>query len=42
MAIILDPQTEERIQRQLDCGAFREPAELLAHALDLVEADAVA
>ena len=30
-----------QIQRQLDRGAFREPAELLAHALDLVEAEAV-
>jgi len=41
MAITLDATTEERIQRQLDRGAFREPAELLAHALDLVEAEAV-
>ena len=40
MAIILDAATEERIQRQLARGAFREPAELLAHALDLVEAEA--
>jgi Arc/MetJ-type ribon-helix-helix transcriptional regulator len=37
MAITLDAATEERIQRQLDRGAFREPAELLAHALDLLE-----
>jgi len=37
MAIILDAATEERIQRQLDRGVFREPAELLAHALDLLE-----
>jgi Arc/MetJ-type ribon-helix-helix transcriptional regulator len=41
MAITLDATTEQRIQRQLDRGAFREPAELLAHALDLVEAEAV-
>jgi Arc/MetJ-type ribon-helix-helix transcriptional regulator len=40
MAITLDATTEQRIQRQLDRGAFREPAELLAHALDLVEAEA--
>jgi Arc/MetJ-type ribon-helix-helix transcriptional regulator len=40
MAITLDAATEQRIQRQLDRGAFREPAELLAHALDLVEAEA--
>ena len=41
MAITLDATIEQRIQRQLDRGAFREPAELLAHALDLVEAEAV-
>jgi predicted transcriptional regulator len=39
MAITLDDDLEQRIQRQLDRGAFREPAELLAHALDLVEAE---
>jgi Arc/MetJ-type ribon-helix-helix transcriptional regulator len=39
MAITLDPALEDRIQRQLDRGAFREPAELLSHALDLVEAE---
>jgi len=41
MAITLDAAIEQRIQRQLDRGAFREPAELLAHALDLVEAEAM-
>jgi Arc/MetJ-type ribon-helix-helix transcriptional regulator len=41
MAITLDPVTEQRIQRQIDCGAFAEPSELLAHALDLVEAEEV-
>ena len=40
MAITLDAAIEQRIQRQIDRGAFREPAELLAHALDLVEAEA--
>jgi len=40
MAITLDADLEQRIQRQLDRGAFREPAGLLAHALDLVEAEA--
>jgi Arc/MetJ-type ribon-helix-helix transcriptional regulator len=39
MAITLDLKTEQRIQRQLDRGAFREPSELLQHALDLVEAE---
>jgi Arc/MetJ-type ribon-helix-helix transcriptional regulator len=40
MAITLDTLTEQRIQRQLELGAFREPADLLGHALDLVEAEA--
>jgi hypothetical protein len=40
MAITLDGAIEKRIQRQIDGGAFREPTELLAHALDLVEAEA--
>jgi len=40
MAITLDAAIEQRIQRQFDRGTFREPAELLAHALDLVEAEA--
>jgi len=40
MAITLDTATEERIQRQLDRGAFPGPTELLAHALDLIEAEA--
>jgi hypothetical protein len=39
MAFTRDPATEERIQRQLERGAFAEPTELLAHALDLVEAE---
>jgi Arc/MetJ-type ribon-helix-helix transcriptional regulator len=39
MAITLDNTTEKRIQRQLERGAFREPTEVLAHALDLLEAE---
>jgi Arc/MetJ-type ribon-helix-helix transcriptional regulator len=39
MAITLDPATEQRIQQQLATGRFREPAELLAHALDLIETE---
>ncbi len=42
MAITLNAAIEERIQRQLNRGGFREPAELLAHALDLVEAESSA
>ncbi len=40
MAITLDAATEERIQRQIDRGLFPGPAELFAHALDLIEAEA--
>jgi Arc/MetJ-type ribon-helix-helix transcriptional regulator len=39
MSLVLDPATEARIQQALSTGPFREPAELLAHALDLVEAE---
>ncbi len=39
MNLTLDPQTEQRIQRQLDRGHFRGPAEVIAHALDLLEAE---
>jgi hypothetical protein len=39
MSLVLDPATEARIQQVLATGPFREPAELLAHALDLVEAE---
>ena len=39
MAITVDSSIEERIQRQLDRGAFSEASELLAHALDLIEAE---
>jgi predicted transcriptional regulator len=40
MSLVLDPVTEARIQQALATGPFREPAELIAHALDLVEAEA--
>jgi len=39
MSLVLDPATEDRIQRQLDRGPYAEPAELLNRALDLLEAD---
>jgi Arc/MetJ-type ribon-helix-helix transcriptional regulator len=39
MSITLDNMIEQRIQRQLERGAFREPTELLKHALDLLEAE---
>lgn len=39
MAITLDPATEQRIQRELDRGRFSSPAEVIAEALDLLEAE---
>ncbi len=39
MSLTLDPATEARIQRELEAGNYAEPSELLAHALDLVEAE---
>jgi Arc/MetJ-type ribon-helix-helix transcriptional regulator len=39
MAITLDSATERHIQHQIDRGAYAEPAELIAHALDLLEAE---
>jgi Arc/MetJ-type ribon-helix-helix transcriptional regulator len=42
MAITLDAATEQRIQQQLDRGAYPGPDELLAHAIDLIEAEASA
>ena len=35
----LAPELEQQIQRVVDSGAFCEPAELLSHALDLIEAE---
>jgi Arc/MetJ-type ribon-helix-helix transcriptional regulator len=39
MSIALNPEIEQRIQRQVARGAFAAPAELISHALDLVEAE---
>jgi len=39
MAITLDPATELRIQRELDRGHYASPAEVIAQALDLLEAE---
>ena len=38
MPITLDAQTEQRIQREIDLGHYREPAEVINRALDLLEA----
>jgi Arc/MetJ-type ribon-helix-helix transcriptional regulator len=37
MSLALDPATEQRIQREIARGAYREPAELINRALDLLE-----
>jgi Arc/MetJ-type ribon-helix-helix transcriptional regulator len=39
MSLVLDPATEDRIQRQLERGPYAAPAELINRALDLLEAD---
>jgi antitoxin ParD1/3/4 len=39
MTLTLDPAIERRIQRQLDHGSFRDPSEVITHALDLMEAE---
>ncbi len=36
MNLTLDAQTEQRIQRVLAHGPYREPSELINHALDLL------
>ena len=37
MTLTLDPTTERRIQREIERGPYREPAEVVAHALDLLD-----
>jgi Arc/MetJ-type ribon-helix-helix transcriptional regulator len=39
MSLTLDSATEERVQRELACGSYSEPAEVISRALDLLEAD---
>jgi Arc/MetJ-type ribon-helix-helix transcriptional regulator len=39
MSLTLDPATEQRIQRQLDRGAYTAPTDVINHALDLLEAE---
>jgi len=39
MTLTLDPATEQRLQRELARGVYDDPAELIAHALELVEAE---
>ena len=37
MTLTLDPVIEQRIQRELERGHFRTPAEVIEHALNLLE-----
>jgi antitoxin ParD1/3/4 len=39
MTLTLDPALEKRLQQELAIGRYREPSELIAHALDLVKAE---
>ena len=38
MSLTLDPAIEQRIQRELARGVYHDAVEILAHALDFVEA----
>jgi predicted transcriptional regulator len=38
MTLTLDPATEQRLQQELAIGRYRGPADLIAHAPDLVKA----
>jgi Arc/MetJ-type ribon-helix-helix transcriptional regulator len=39
MTLTLDAATEQRIQQKIELGQFREPAEVIARALDLLDAE---
>jgi predicted transcriptional regulator len=39
MTLTLDPAIEARLQRELAASHYAEPSDLLAHALDLIEAE---
>lgn len=39
MTLTLDPQLEQRIQREIDLGHYGDPTEVIAHALSLLEAE---
>ena len=39
MNLTLDAETEKRIQREIDLGHYREPSKVIAHALDLLDAE---
>ena len=39
MPLTLDPQTEQRIQQEVEAGHYRNPAELINRALDSMHAE---
>ena len=39
MTLTLDPALEKRLQQELARGRYADPAALIAHALDLLEAE---
>ena len=39
MNLTLDAESEKRIQREIDLGHYRKPVEVIAHALNLLEAE---
>ncbi len=39
MSFVLDTETEQRVLREMDRGHYREPAEVLTHALNLLQAE---
>jgi Arc/MetJ-type ribon-helix-helix transcriptional regulator len=39
MTLTLDPQLEQRIQHEMELGNHHSPAEVIAHALDVLEQD---
>jgi Arc/MetJ-type ribon-helix-helix transcriptional regulator len=39
MNLALDPATKRRIQREIELGHYSEPAEVIAHAVALLEAE---
>ncbi len=39
MTLTLDPQLEQRIQHEMELGNHHSPADVIAHALDVLEED---
>jgi putative addiction module CopG family antidote len=39
MELTLDPRLQQRIQREVELGRYTSPSEVIAHALDLLQAE---